>query len=54
MKITLPPAPTSGYVKVQVEGGYRYEPTKETTARIERMKATGQLIDLRKKAAPRG
>jgi hypothetical protein len=47
-QITLPPAPTSGYVKVQVEGGYRYEPTEETKARIEKMKATGQLIDIRK------
>ena len=47
-QITLPPAPASGYVKAQVEGGYRYEPTEETKARIEKMKAAGQLIDLRK------
>jgi hypothetical protein len=47
-QITLPPAPISGYAKVQVGGGYRYEPTEETKTRIEKMKATGQLIDLRK------
>jgi hypothetical protein len=46
-QITLPPTPKSGYVKVQTANGYRYEPTAETKARIEKMQTTGQLIDLR-------
>jgi hypothetical protein len=34
-QITLPPEPRSGYVKVKVEGGYRYEQTEERPVRID-------------------